>query len=267
MTEPDPTAPDPTAPDPTVSHRPAAHAAPRRQLFWKICVPVVCVVTGLLLATTRAVSEGNELRRGDTTRLSDLVRSAQADVDDAAGVRDGLAAQLAALQDEAAGSDSDVAGVLEQSRALEAAAGLAAVTGPGVRVTLTDAPRDSDGKFPAGASPDDLVVHQQDVQSVLNALWAGGAVAVGMQDQRIVNTSAPRCIGNTLLLHGRTYSPPYQMTAIGDPARIEAALAAEPGVRTFKQYAVRYGLGYTQEASETFTVPAYTGQLRTKFAN
>ena len=29
-------------------------------------------------------------------------------------------------------------------------------------------------------------------------------------------TSAPRCVGNTLLLNGRTYSPPYVVTAIGD---------------------------------------------------
>jgi uncharacterized protein YlxW (UPF0749 family) len=133
------------------------------------------------------------------------------------------------------------------------------MTGPGVTVTLTDAPRDADGKYPVDASPDDLVVHQQDVQSVLNALWVGGAEAIGMQDQRIVNTSAPRCIGNTLLLHGRTYSPPYVMSAIGDPARLEAALANEPGIRVFKQYATRFGLGYSETASGQVTLPGYAG--------
>ncbi|GAA3158378.1 hypothetical protein GCM10020255_040180 [Rhodococcus baikonurensis] len=87
----------------------------------------------------------------------------------------------------------------------------------------------------------------------------GGAEAVGMQDQRIISTSAPRCIGNTLLLHGRTYSPPYVMSAIGDVARLEAALAAEPGIRIYKQYATRFGLGYTQATPSQITVPAYTG--------
>jgi uncharacterized protein YlxW (UPF0749 family) len=124
---------------------------------------------------------------------------------------------------------------------------------------MTDATRNADGKYPVDATPDDLVVHQQDVQSVLNALWAGGAEAVGMQDQRIISTSAPRCIGNTLLLHGRTYSPPYVMSAIGDVARLEAALAAEPGIRIYKQYATRFGLGYTQATPSQITVPAYTG--------
>lgn len=234
--------------------------------FWSIAVLVVCLVAGLLIATTREVSHGNEIRAADSTRLSDLVRQAQTEVDRAARTRDELAAQVEELQETAAGTDTRVAEVLTESRALADAAGLTELSGRGVVVTLTDAPRDADGKYPAGASPDDLVVHQQDVQSVLNALWAGGADAVAMQDQRIVNTSAPRCIGNTLLLHGRTYSPPYVVTAIGDPARLAATLANEPGIKMFKQYAVRYGLGYTQQQSAALTVPAYTGQLHTEYA-
>lgn len=220
---------------------------------------VVCLVAGLLVATTREVSHGNEIRAGDSTRLSDLVRNAQAETDDVAETRDRLAAEVQSLQQEAAASDTGVAQVLADTKALATDAGLTPMTGPGVTVTLTDAPRDADGKYPVDAAPDDLVVHQQDVQSVLNALWVGGAEAVGMQDQRIVNTSAPRCIGNTLLLHGRTYSPPYVMSAIGDPARLEAALANEPGIRVFKQYATRFGLGYSQTASGQLTVPGYAG--------
>ncbi|MFD4294809.1 DUF881 domain-containing protein [Rhodococcus sp. NPDC058505] len=239
---------------------------PRRSGLWLVCVPIVCLVAGLLFATAREASSGDELRRGDTTRLSDLVRAAQSDLDHITADRDVLAAQVDALQAGAADSDAGVAQVLDRVRGLEGPAGLAAASGPGVTVTLTDAPRDSDGNYPAGVRPDDLVVHQQDVQSVLNALWAGGATAVGLQDQRVVATTAPRCIGNTLLLHGRTYSPPYVMTALGDPARLTAALDGEPGVRLFKQYAVRYGLGFVQEPSDDLSVPAYDGQMRTRFA-
>ncbi|MBV6760796.1 DUF881 domain-containing protein [Rhodococcus opacus] len=230
-----------------------------RSIFWRIAVLMVCLVAGLLVATTRQVSHGNEIRAGDSTRLSDLVRNAQSETDQVAEARDDLAAQVESLQQDAAASDSGVAQALADSKALATDAGLTPMTGPGVTVTLTDAPRDADGKYPVDASPDDLVVHQQDVQSVLNALWVGGAEAVGMQDQRIVNTSAPRCIGNTLLLHGRTYSPPYVMSAIGDPTRLEAALANEPGIRVFKQYATRFGLGYSEAASGQLSVPGYAG--------
>ena len=121
------------------------------------------------------------------------------------------------------------------------------VHGPGLTVTLTDAPRDANGRFPRDASPDDLVVHQQDIQAVLNALWTAGAEAIQMQDQRIIATSAPRCVGNTLLLNGRTYSPPYTITAIGDATAMQASLAAAPLVILYKQYVVRFGLGYTEQ--------------------
>lgn len=61
--------------------------------FWSIAVLVVCLVAGLLIATTREVSHGNEIRAADSTRLSDLVRQAQTEVDRAARTRDELAAQ------------------------------------------------------------------------------------------------------------------------------------------------------------------------------
>ena len=57
-------------------------------------------------------------------------------------------------------------------------AGLDAVHGPGLVVTLTDAQRDANGRFPRDASPDDLVVHQQDISAVLNAMWSAGAEAI-----------------------------------------------------------------------------------------
>ena len=215
-----------------------------RRVVWGSATLAVCLVGGLLIGTTRGVSEGHELRVGDSPRLSDLVRAAQSGTDDLADTRDDLARQVAEVQDRVAATDGDVASVLDELSAVADPAGLTALHGPGVTVTLTDASRDADGKYPSGASLDDLVVHQQDVQSVLNAMWAGGAEAVSMQDQRIVATSAPRCIGNTLLLHGRTYSPPYVITALGDRSRLEAALDAEPGIRVYKQYATRYGLGY-----------------------
>lgn len=247
----------------TEHHRNRAHRADRG---WQIMVLVVCVGVGLLLATTRHVSAGNEIRRSDTTRLSDLVRSAQSSTDDAESDRENLIRRLEELQREAGSADAQVGTALADSEALNASAGLNPESGPGVVVTLTDAPRGSDGRYASDASPDDLVVHQQDVQSVLNALWTGGASAIAMQDQRIVSEVAPRCIGNTLLLGGRTYSPPYIVTALGDPARLKAALDNEPGVRVFQQYAVRYGLGYRQESSEQLDVPGYDGPVRTRFA-
>jgi uncharacterized protein YlxW (UPF0749 family) len=87
-----------------------------------------------------------------------------------------------------------------------------------------------------------------------------------MQDQRIIGTSAPRCVGNTLLLNGRTYSPPYVISAIGDASAMQAALAAAPAVTLYRQYVVRFGLGYSEEPGAQVDLAGHSGPVRMKFA-
>ncbi len=94
--------------------------------------------------------------------------------------------------------------------------------GPAVRVTLTDAPVDF---APPGVNGDLLVVHEQDIQQVVNALWAAGAEAMTIQGQRVISTTAVKCVGNTVVLHGVPYAPPYVITSIGDIQRLEQGLA------------------------------------------
>lgn len=109
-------------------------------------------------------------------------------------------------------------------------------------------------------------MHQQDIQAVLNALWSAGAEAIQMQDQRLIATSVPRCVGNTLLLNGRTYSPPYTITAIGNSAAMQAALAAAPLVVLYKQYVVRFGLGYREEVKSDVQVVGHFEPDRLHYA-
>jgi uncharacterized protein YlxW (UPF0749 family) len=237
-----------------------------RRSGWRFGVPLVCLLAGVLLAITHGVSGGGEIRRSDSPRLVDLVREAQQSVDRLAAQRDALVTQIEAAKAGPAGGDSAVAALLAKAAPLAAQAGVTPVRGPGLMVTLTDAQRDANGRFPRDASPDDLVVHQQDIQAVLNAMWSGGAEAIQMQDQRIITTSAPRCVGNTLLLNGRTYSPPYTVTAIGDVGAMQAALAAAPLVALYKQYVVRFGLGYTEEPRPEVTVVGYAEPIRMQYA-
>jgi uncharacterized protein YlxW (UPF0749 family) len=89
-------------------------------------------------------------------------------------------------------------------------------------VILDDAPASVAAN---GIEPDLLVVHQQDIQAVVNALWSGGAEAMTIQEQRVISTTAVKCVGNTVVLHGIPYAPPYRIRAIGDPLRLHAALA------------------------------------------
>lgn len=239
-------------------------AAPGRRTPWRVGVPLVCLLAGLLLAATHGVSGGKEIRRGDAPRLVDLVRVTQATVEELTEQRDALTGEVASVHGRGAGVA--LSAMRNRADQLAQSAGLEAMHGPGLVVTLTDAQRDANGRFPRDASPDDLVVHQQDISAVLNALWSAGAEAVQMQDQRITADSAPRCVGNTLLLDGRTYSPPYVVTAIGDPAAMQAALAADPLISLYKQYVIRFGLGYSEQVSTDLEVAETPGPAKMRYA-
>ena len=140
---------------------------------------------------------------------------------------------------------------------LRAPAGLTAVHGPGVEVVLDDAPGEPPG---AGVDPNSLVVHQSDLQAVVNALWAGGAEAMTIAGQRVIATSAVRCVGNTLLLNGEVYSPPFRVAAIGPSATMPKNTGRVTGVKLFAQAAGYYGLGYTVESRATSRCPHTAGR-------
>jgi uncharacterized protein YlxW (UPF0749 family) len=233
------------------------------RLGWRLAVPVVLAASGILFVTSAETARGTDLRTGGRTRLSDLVLEQQqhnarltGQVSRARGSVDALTARLAVDPR-----------LTQQVATLAPAAGLAALRGPGVRVSLDDAPALRAGQTrPSWLTPDDLVVHQQDLQAVVNAFWRGGADAVQVMDQRIVSTSAVRCVGNTLILQGRVYSPPFVVTAIGDPKRLHKALNSEAGVQLFKEYVHQAGLRWSDRDLRQVTLPGFGGALQLAYA-
>ncbi|HEY0217203.1 MAG TPA: DUF881 domain-containing protein, partial [Cellulomonas sp.] len=92
------------------------------------------------------------------------------------------------------------------------------------------------------------------------ALWAGGAEAMTLMDQRVISTSAFQCIGNVLLLQGRRYSPPYVVTAIGDPDLLRKALDDSPAIQVYREYVDAVGLGWSVAEGQALELPAYDGR-------
>lgn len=56
------------------------------------------------------------------------------------------------------------------------------------------------------------------------------------------------------------------MTAIGDPAAMQAALAADPLVTLYKQYVIRFGLGYSEQVSTDLEVVETPALARMRYA-
>ena len=246
--------------------RHASHQARRSRAFlgirpttWSILVPVVALLAGALFATSSTAAAGGSLRY-DNDSIADLIRRGTAANADNTVKLDALQAQVDALTKSSSTGSTDVERLKVEADALASYAGRTEVTGPAVEVTLNDSPLKSH-ELPTGFSVDDIVVHQQDVQAVVNALWQNGAEAMMLMDQRVIATSAVRCVGNTLILQGRVYSPPFVISAIGDPSALEAALAADPVLTRYQEYVVALGLGYAVERTGEKTFPAFTGPL------
>jgi uncharacterized protein YlxW (UPF0749 family) len=207
-----------------------------------------------------ATSGGSDLRPERYQDLGDLVRARNRQVAVLTEDAQRLRREVDELQ--AAADDPAVEAAREQAAALAVPVGLTPVTGPGLAVTLDDAPVPGQGaELPEGTTYDDFVVHQQDVEGVVNALWSGGAEAMTIMDRRIVNTSAVRCVGNVLILDGEVYSPPFVITGMGDPDRLQSALADAPAVQAYRSWAAVIGLGYDERRLPQVTMPGFTGSL------
>jgi len=246
-----------------VARRAGAGLLPRRRRQrrpgWSAAVPLIALAAGFLFTTSANTADGTALREDRRPELTQLIEDRRGAVNDAETRAAALRAEVDALTDATADSDTPVARQRDRAAASRQNAGFTALAGQGVVVELDDAPRMAGEELPEGANNDDLVVHQQDVQAVVNALWAGGAEAMSIMDVRILSTSAVRCVGNTLLLHGRVYSPPFKIAAIGDPAAMKQALADSKGVQDFKDAAEHYRLGYRETTVDTIRVKAFEG--------
>jgi uncharacterized protein YlxW (UPF0749 family) len=238
----------------------------RRPSGWTVLVPVVALAAGLLFATSGRTAQGTDLRAGDVTELSGLISQRDAAIARQEGQLSDLQSQVERLTKQAGTRDSAVAAAQSSGDAGALSAALVPLTGPGVVITLDDAPARPDGSLPVNARPDDLVIHQSDVQAVVNAAWAAASDGVAIMDQRLIATSAVRCVGNTLLLQGRTYSPPFVITAIGDAGAIRAQLAASKQVADLQSAVDDFGLTFSVRERPAVTVPAYDGLLDLQYA-
>ncbi|MGX6605415.1 DUF881 domain-containing protein [Micromonosporaceae bacterium Da 78-11] len=231
----------------------------QRTRGWSVVVPLIALAAGLLFTTSARTADGTALRDDRRPQLAQLISDKRVRLD----AREKRAAQLRAEVDKDAAnlaeSDQPVKLARQSSDTMRSPAGFTGLQGTGMTVTLNDSSRRGNDLGPNGPDNDDLVVHQGDVQAVVNALWAGGAEAMSIMDVRVISTSAVRCVGNTLLLHGQVFSPPFKITAIGEPTAMHRALESAEGVRQFRDAVADFGLGYTETVERNVTVRAYDG--------
>ncbi|MFF3316836.1 DUF881 domain-containing protein [Streptomyces sp. NPDC003035] len=251
-----------------MSNSAVSSPGPGRPTRWRpvrVLTAAVFALAGLIFVTSFNTAKGTNIRTdASLLRLSDLIQERShknAGLDESTATLRGQVDALAARDDGSTRAED------EKLRALETAAGTTPTSGSGLTVTLNDAPPNAQAA-PGYPEPqaNDLVIHQQDLQAVVNALWKGGAQGIKVMDQRLISTSAVRCVGNTLILQGRVYSPPYKITAVGDRGKLNKALADSPAVQNYQLYVKAYGLGWKVDEHRAVTLPGYSGTVDLHYA-
>jgi uncharacterized protein YlxW (UPF0749 family) len=237
------------------------HGSARRDAVrGTVSVALVLALAGVMFTANARLARDDDDRHPQD--LGELAERESSRVQGLTAQVDGLRAEVERLTGD--GTNAVDTGDPDHSALVALAAGRAAVTGPGLTVRLSDAP--AGGPRRDDVQPDDLVVHQQDLQAVINALWAGGAEAMALQDQRVTATTAFRCVGNVLSLGGRVYSPPYEVRAIGDPRALREALLASPDIQRYLDWVDAVGLGWSVTTEEVLELPAAEGGVELEHA-
>jgi uncharacterized protein YlxW (UPF0749 family) len=147
---------------------------------------------------------------------------------------------------------------LDELAGAEQGAAAVPVTGPGLLVTLANADPDADDDPVGGTTEEDPrgKVRDGDLQLVVNALWAAGAEAISINDQRLGSTTAIRFAGEAVLVDFRPVTNPYEIRAIGDPDTLSARFLASPEVGALAVISESFGLRFEFAQEDELTLPA-----------
>ena len=173
-----------------------------------------------------------------------------------------LRGQLGELESKGAATNDEVRVLTEQLGKLREKAGLAEAKGPGVIVTLSDSSR-----TPTLADdPNYFVIHDGYLRCIDNLMRRYGATAIAVNDQRILGDSPIVCAGPIILVNSSRMSPPYVITALGDPEMLADSISQDVFFRVLQMYRDQFEITCSLEKKSSLTVPASLDNAAFKFA-
>lgn len=215
----------------------------------QVAIALVCVVLGFMLAvqfrTTQDIRASLPFQRVED--LSQRLRQTEKE-------RDALLKEVGELRKK-----SGFEAASQEALKYKMGAGAVALNGPGVIVTIDDSKRPAK----PGENPNLYLIHDDDILKVINELWAAGAEAISINEQRLIASSEIRCAGPTLSVNNTRYSPPYDIRVIGSPQTLENALKMRGGVVETLQF---WGIQVSIKQQENVNIPAYKGTFRFEYA-
>jgi uncharacterized protein YlxW (UPF0749 family) len=135
---------------------------------------------------------------------------------------------------------------------LRTRAGMTDDAGAGVVVTLDDS-----AKTPTlSDDPNYFLIHDNYLRSIINLMRRYGATAIAINEQRILASSAIVCAGPIILVNSSKMSPPYVITALGNPDILSEGIRQDVFFRVLENYQDRFGITCSLEKNLSLLVPA-----------
>ncbi|PQP15642.1 DUF881 domain-containing protein [Rhodococcus opacus] len=224
----------------------------------QVWIAIGALLVGLVLSV--AYRQATERIPGTEQVRSELLSKVQ-DAEDRAGAlaatRDTLSTQADDARATALAGDARGAALLDELRGLEGDAGVEAVHGPGLTVTLTDPaakPNLSDSSQRSVGGK--VVVLDRDLQSVVNSLWASGAEAIAVGDVRIGPSVTIRQAGGAMLVDNQPVFSPYVVAAIGPQGPMQTGFVVSDAYLRMSSVAQLYGIGFAVAEADDLHLPA-----------
>ncbi|QKW36133.1 DUF881 domain-containing protein [Actinomadura sp. NAK00032] len=249
------------------ARRAAGPRPARRRPLRGTGVLLVLVLAGTLIAVAGVqVREGEPGAAERRSRLVGEIRARTAETDALQRRLDRVRADTERRREAALARSDEGRRVRRRLARAGAAAAALPAAGAGIVVTLADAPRPGPGA-PGARRPaaDAGRVYDQDLQVLVNGLWAAGAAAIGVNGRRLAPTTAIRSAGEAILVDYRPLTGPYEVTALGDPDRLRDAFAGSAADRRLAALRARFGLRYGVRGTSAARLPA-AGTVRPRYA-
>jgi len=244
-------------------HKIEVHRTHSRQWLW--CVTAISFVTGALLAACLRTQRQWRADLGiGVWRPEIIAEHLKASREEAKGYKAELAAtrgRVTELENTLAQGGRDKELFNQELQKCKMLMGLVELEGPGIVMRLDDSTLRS-----ATTDPEEiesLLLHDYDLQRVVNELRVAGAEAISLNGQRIVERTAIRCVGPVAHVNNVPVGTPYEITAIGDPQVLRSGLTIRGGIVDWLK---TLGFPVELKTMAKVRVPAYTGPVELRFA-
>lgn len=225
---------------------------------WHLSLGVAFLLVGLLVGIAFRTQQRWQLRDAvRKQRLVDVVRSQEKRAVLMQAQLKAARARVSAIETEAAKRRGELSSFTAETKRLSVMAGLTPISGDGVQIVIGDAAR-----VPSNGDPFNYVVHDYDLQILVNAVWGGGARAVAINGERLTSITGIRGAGATILVNNKPIGSPYKIVAIGPLSPLVRAIRTDPDARQLLgTYARSFDLVTHIAKGEKLSVPPYRGAI------